>query len=666
MFNKKSYKTFAVFLSLFGIIVFFEIVFRAAALGRGLNVDFLRIALFSLAYSAFFTFILRFFKPRAAKALFLLIVIALNALYFSQTVYYLVMNNFYSLTVLRRVGHGFSFFDRIFMNLEPIQVLYFVPLIAFIGYLIFHKRLKTEWFDIRYDRLFVPFYVLGLAVLLMFVSVQTISSRPITEEQYDYNYSDNDLYDILYSPRLSIDRFGLMTYVNINIRNIVNPPSEEERMDDLVERFLSHQSEYEENEYTEDFEDKNFIFILAESLDTFAIDKHLTPNLYEMLDNSIVFDNFYAPPYYSYTADTEFMMHTSYYPSPDAEQNLTMADALDNHFPNTLPRLFKEQGYHTLAHHNYTDYFYPRGDFHLNTTGYDEYHHAIDLGLLPEDFVPGTTQDTEKTEEIDEFDHPWPSDKEMFEAAMPNVLEHERFFAYFLTVSGHLPYDDTHPISLKNLETVEEIFETEDVRFKENFEALTDNQQQAFLYFHAAHYEFDLALGYLLDKLEAEGQLDDTVIMVASDHFAYGLTQETIRNYDMDKNLEETLLNMHNVPMFMFNPSLERTHIDLTLSSVDVMPTLANMFGLDMDYTTAMGRDVFTPRKNAVLFVNSDFMTDRYFLDFDRKDYLGLRDEDVEKETVYAHYNRLIHRQQMSRYILNTDYFGRMSDDEDD
>ncbi len=664
MLKIKSYKTFGIFLSLFGIIIFFEIVFRAAALGRGLNVDFLRITLFSFTYAAFFTFLLRFFKPRMAKVLYLVILIALNALYFSQTVYYLVMNNFYSLTVLRRVGHGFSFFERVFMNLEPVQILFFLPLIGFIVFLTLQKHLETEWFDIRYDRLFVPFYVLGLAALLMFVSIQTISSRPITEEQCDYNYTDNDLYDILYSPRLSIDRFGLMTYVNINIRNILNPPKEEERMDDLVRRFIDNQNDHEANDYTGMFEDKNFIFILAESLDTFAIDPYLTPNLYEMLDSSLVFNNFYAPPYYSYTADTEFMMHTSYYPTPDAERNLTMQAALDNHFPNTLPRIFQNHDYYTLAHHNYSDYFYPRGDFHLNTTGYDEYHHGIDLGLLPDDFVPGSPRDSEN-DRTNEFDHPWPSDKDMMKAALPNVLEHERFFSYFLTVSGHLPYDDSHPIALQNLETVEEIFETKDVRFKENYEALPENLQQSFLYFHAAHYEFDLALGYTLDKLEEENRLDDTVIMVASDHFAYGLTQNAVSMYDMDKDLEETMLNMHNMPMFIYNPSLERTDIDITLSSVDIMPTLANLFNLEMDYSTIMGKDVFSPQKNSVLFVNSDFMTDSFFLDFDRDGYLGFRDQGISEDTAYAHYNRMIHRQQMSRYILNTDYFGRMLEKDD-
>ncbi len=660
MKKPKMFRVSMIFVLLFTTILFYEVTFRLAALERGIDAYFWRVTLFSFTYAAFLTFFLRFFKPALVKAFILVSLVLLNALYFSQTIYYLVMDNFWSVSALARAGVVIGFYDRIFRNFEWIQILFFVPLLAFIVYLVVRRRHNRKTFDIRYERPFTPFVHLLASFVLLLLAVQTISSKPLPDEDYDYIYSDTDLYEMVYSPRLSIDRFGLLTYTRINFRNMLKSPEEEEHLDELVERFFENREPHAENEYTGLFEDKNLIMILAESLDTFSIDPHLMPNLYGMKDNAFIFDNFYAPPYYQYTADTEFMMHTSYFPSADAENMLSMAAYLDNEFPETLPTRFREAGYHSIAHHNYTDHFYPRSDFHLNTIGFDEYYSAVDLGLLDEDFVPGAPRDSE--EDIVGY-HPWPSDLDMFEQSLDNILDHERFFAYYLTVSGHLPYDEDHPIAVRNLPIIEEIFADEDVRFQERLEALDKNLQETFLHFHAAHYELDLALGYLLERLEDEGRLEDTVIMIASDHFAYGIPRRSVEQYDDVKDLEETALNMHNVPFLIYNPSLERTHIDKTMSSVDVMPTLANLFGIELHHDRIMGEDVFREEDNTVVFVNSEFLNADMFYDLNKQDPIGIRTEGITEEQVLQQHNRIIHKQQLSRYILNTDYFGRTSTD---
>ncbi len=663
MLKPKSFSVLTIFVLLFAIILFFEVIFRVATLNRGLDVNFWRVTLFSFTYAAFMTFFLRFFKPRLVKTFILVSLVLLNALYFSQTIYYLVMDNFYSVSALTRAGVVIGFYDRIFHNFEWIQVLFYVPLLVFIIYLVVRRRHNTITFDIRYERPFAPVFHLLASFVLLFLAVQTINREPLPDEGYDYIYSDHDLYELVYSPRLSIDRFGLLTYTRINFRNMLKSPQEEEHMDELVRRFIENRDTHGENDFTGRFEDKNLIMIIAESLDTFSIDPHLMPNLYKMKDNALVFDSFYAPPYYQYTADTEFMMHTSYFPSADAENMLSMQTYLDNEFPETLPRRFDEAGYHTIAHHNYTDHFYPRSNFHLNTIGFDEYYSAVDLGLLDEDFVPGAPRDSE--EDMVGY-HPWPSDLEMFENSLDNVLDHERFFAYYLTVSGHLPYDEDHPIAIKNLPIIEEIFAEEDVRFQERLETFDDPVRETFLHFHAAHYELDLALGYLLETLENEGRLDDTVIMIASDHFAYGITRQNLELYDDVKDLDETALNLHNVPFLIYNPSIERTHVDTTMSSVDVMPTLANLFGIDLHHDRIMGEDVFADGKNTVVFVNSDFLNEHMFYDLSRQDPIGFRTEGLTEEDVLRQHNRVIHKQQISRYILNTDYFRRTSTDPPD
>ena len=60
---------------------------------------------------------------------------------------------------------------------------------------------------------------------------------------------------------------------------------------------------------------------MAESLDTFAIHPILTPTLYDLKSNYAYFENYYSPLYYRSTADTEWMVQTSFYPN----KNVTLS-----------------------------------------------------------------------------------------------------------------------------------------------------------------------------------------------------------------------------------------------------------------------------------------------------------------------------------------------------
>jgi len=668
METKTLKNTIIVFTLLFALILFLEIAFRVITLDRGINIEMLRIILFSLAYSAVFIFFLRFLKPLAVKIGLAIILTGLTTFYVSQTLYFLVMDNFYSLSILTKAGVGMQFAERVFMNLEWSHIFFFVPLMLFIAFIFGAKKADRDFFEIRYRNYLMPAYTLILASLLMFTSVWSLSNQPISGDEEDYAYSEADLFDIFYSPRESINRFGLLTYAQIDLRQMAAPPADEEEttQEEQVRTFLEDRVAHDGNEFSELFEDKNLIIVMAESMDTFSIDKYLTPNLYDMKESAWYFEDYYAPPYYQYTADSEFMLQTSYFPTPDAEENLTMQHTLENTFPDSLPRLFQEKGYDTIAHHNYTDYFYPRSQFLSDTMGYDEYVDAFDMGLLEEGFDP------EDYGEGQETNHPWPSDLKMMEATLPDLLEKEQFFAYYLGVSGHLPYSEAHPIAEKNYDTIKEIFEEKDTRFDENVEKLDEPSQESMYYFHAAHYEFDLAIGHLMDELEASGRDEDTVVLITSDHFAYGLSRGDIENYDKDKDFDLTNHNMHNLPFFLYHPSLDDRTVEGTKSTVDILPTVANLFGLELDYSRVLGRDFFNDGGNVALFVNNDFVGDRFIYDLSKRHSSIFRDpedeenQDEAQKALDAKYEHLIHKREMSRYILNTDFFDREDDEEDD
>ena len=642
MVKENLIKTLIVWALLSFIILLMETIFRFGTLNLTLSWNYFRVTLFSISYAAFLVLFLKLFTASTAKKVFFGIVIFLSIFYFAQNMFYNVSEGFFTVRMIRNARAGADFITVIIDSLSILHFLYLMPLIGIIIVTRESKRFNAL-FNFRYENYRIPIYMTLFTITFMILSVQTISSAPMVEED-DFFYSERDFYQENFSPHHSINRFGLLTYTRRDIQNIFrNVDEEEPTKDELLERFFNSRDSHSSNYMSNRFEDKNFIFIKAESLDTYSIDPDFMPNYTAMLeDNSMLFDNFYAPLYSRNTSDSEFMTFTSFYPTQVV--NTSMAAYFENKFPNTLPQLFSDKGYDTLAHHNYTDHYYPRNDFHP-AIGFDQYKDAHTMDMLE----PG---------EYEASQPPWLSDLEMFEKTLDDVLSRDQFFAYYLTVSGHLPYDETQETASIHYDRILEIYEENDREIPED---------ESIIYHHAAHYDFDLALGYLMEKLESQDLIDDTVVIIQSDHYAYGMNRDLIGEIDNWKNLDETRLNIHNVPFSIHHPSLEKRTVSHTFSNIDVMPTLSNMFNLDFNHTYAMGNDVFNRKtKNTVFFLDSSFMTDTYLMAVNEDMNVVKRTSSISGESIDQRYNQLIHKRQMNQYFLETDYYRRLTEPNED
>lgn len=629
-------KSIMLFGTLFLSFLTLELTFRFGVLEVFFTQSLLRMILFVFVYAVIATALLKFIG-RIGLIIFLPVFIgAITIYYFSQTLYHIVVDGFYSVNMVSDAGDGLGFSGDIFGALAIWQVIYFIPFIAVLTLAIKHRALKETAFDVfdsHYNTYRTPLYMAAFTIVLF---VGAIESIPDSDESE--NIAEDALYDDLLSTYLAVDRFGLMTFAHRDIANAFREPvgltDEDERALDFLENRPNHS---QNNRMSNLFEDKNLIYITAESLDTFALHPELMPNYFDMLENSYHFENFYAPLYYRTTADTEFMKLTSYFPNQNVR--LSMDQYQDNHFPNTLPRLFQDENYYTHAYHNYSDHYYPRSEFHPETIGFDNYTGAEDMDLWDEDH---------------QGQHPWPSDLEMMENTMDDFINEDQFFTYYLSVTGHLPYSEDHDIAHENLDTIIDIMEENDMD--------TDIDEQL-LYYHAAHWEFDKALGYMIETLKDEGVYDDTVIIVASDHYAYGIDDSTIEDYDTRKNLDESELNMHKVPMMVHNPEIDGENtIDQTISTIDITPTISNMFGLDIHYDQILGYDVFEDYGGVASFQDLSFMKDDYYLEVERNLNVGLRNDDYTEEDVMQDFNYYTNRREISRYILETDFLERHSD----
>ena len=222
------------------------------------------------------------------------------------------------------------------------------------------------------------------------------------------------------------------------------------------------------------FEGKNLIWICAEGFSSWALDEAKTPTLSKMSQEGFVFQNFYNPIWGVSTSDGEYTTCTSLIPKTGV---WSFYRSGSNAMPFCLGNQLGAMGYSTRAYHNHTYDYYRRDVSHPNM-GYDYKGYGNGLNVT-------------KT---------WPeSDVEMMELTIPEYINDAKFHTYYMTVSGHLEYNFSgNRMAAKHQEDVADL----------------DYSEAARAYI-ACQMEFDQAVQYLIEQLDAAGILDDTVIVIS-------------------------------------------------------------------------------------------------------------------------------------------------------
>ncbi len=329
------------------------------------------------------------------------------------------------------------------------------------------------------------------------------------------------------------------------------------------------------NEYTGMFEGYNVIFITAESLSKYGISEECTPTLYKIYNEGFVFNRFYNPLWYHSTIDGEYTNCLSQYP---CASDWSFEKSGTTYQPYALGNELNKLGYQSYAYHDFDATYYDRTTTHPNM-GYTTFK-AIDHGLD----IP--------------FNNMY-SDLDAMKAVYKDFINDDRFNMYFMSFSGHLPYDyDTQYICLQNREEAEK--RTEGM-------GLTD-EATAYI---AAQMELDKALEFLIDELDKAGKLNNTVFVVAPDHYPYGLSNG-IYNELANKNIENDPFELHRNSFGIWSASMEKPIvINKLCASVDILPTLLNLLGVKYDSRLLAGNDILSNSEELVIFANQSFMTDK-------------------------------------------------------
>ena len=336
-----------------------------------------------------------------------------------------------------------------------------------------------------------------------------------------------------------------------------------------------------QNEYTGLFEGKNLIFITAEAFSGYVINEELTPTLYRLSTKGIQFTDYYQPA----IAGTTGGEYANIFGLIPANGGKSMSVMTKETPFLSLGFRFSALGYYGKAFHDNDGYVYDRNTTH-NLLGYSDGFMGVGNGM--EEYL--TTRGFPA------------SDCEMMQGTLPTYIDKQPFNIYYMSVSGHGQYGRSiNQMSSRNYERVQDLPYSEMVKcYIANNLALED------------------ALTYLVDELEKKGIADDTVIVVGADHFPYGLDKNaSIGNMPnlselYGENVNNYLMRDQN-RLIIWSGCIEKMDpiiVDSPTFSLDILPTLSNLFGLDYDSRLLPGRDVFSDAEAIIFDGGYDWKTD--------------------------------------------------------
>ena len=319
-----------------------------------------------------------------------------------------------------------------------------------------------------------------------------------------------------------------------------------------------------DNDMTGLLEGKDVILVLMESMDDWMIGEN-TPTISRLMAEGINFTQFYTPGYGGIrTFNTEFCINTGSYLS---SQGGYAFDYVTNHFDQSLASQLTDLGYSAKTFHYNDPAFYSRGEF-SPAMGYEEYVYYRDY-VTEEDWELQQYDDTllfENEALCDEF----------FREGQPT-------FNFIITRSAHLSYKYNEVLSWWGLKKYPD------------YRWLTDSEETNCALLKARLV--DDMFARLLEELEEQGRLENTVIIGVTDHYTYGYRHDdgtTDTETLMALSGVEQELLLERTPCFIWSTDLEPMEVDKTLNTADLLPTLLNLLGVDSPYRY-IGRDAFDP-----------------------------------------------------------------------
>ncbi len=489
------------------------------------------------------------FKKIVGRIIYCIFFLIFFLLFLINWIYYSYTGFFFNFHLLSLTDEGTSYIIDTIINTHHVVFLtsFFILLLTIVLVIKFPSIDKYH-----FPKAGITFiYFIALHSL-----IPSFLGNKMTSLEWSTWQNPRSIYENFNDPNKCMKICGLYEYSFRDFYITFLKPSERENPDEIafLDNEYSSSSIHTPNEYTGIFKNKNVIFLQLEGLDSWLLNEIDTPTMYSMLNNSIVFTDHYS--YYNgggSTFNSELAVNTGFItPITYIKNGYTFNSNL---FVNSLPKTFKNLGYTTSAFHMNSGEYYSRELNYINW-GYDNYYGLID--------------------EYDYDDFSFSLDRELIlnKTFYKKLFEQEQaFMHYIITYTPHTPFSLDSP---QGRLLAQQVYKNE----------IPDLSEEECARLFAS--ETDYMVKLLLDALESNNLLDNTVIVAFADHYLYTLNDKTI--LDKYKETDNNLINQ--TPFFIWSNDIEQLIINKTNSQIDILPTVLNLFGIEYIEDYYIGNDI--------------------------------------------------------------------------
>ena len=526
--------------------------------------------LFTITWACLFIGISLSLKSKIGKWVYLGVNILFLIMFLTNGIYYSMTHNFFDFILLESTSEGAPYMMDCIKNCNIWIYIWFV-IIIFTIYVGFRKIPKKDNFNYK------NVIIVVLIFLLIHLLLPNLYGSANSSLEWNTWQNPRNIYKNFNDANKSMSITGLYEYTIRNFYITFLQTEEEETSEDyefLMEAFSVNNNEV--NKYTGIFKNKNLIFVQLEGIDDWLLTEKDTPTLYGMLNNSFVFQNHYS--YYNgggSTFNSEFAVNTGFITPLSYTQNAYSFNK--NSFPYSMANMFKNQDYVVNAFHMNSGEYYSRQTNYSNW-GYDKYYGLLDINDYKD---KSYTLDRELINDVTFQERMFPKDS--------------KFVDYIITYSNHLPFTNTKGVCKLLYDMEMDLDDTVDMGEESSsmFVQLTEEEcirKQA--------HETDYMMELLLKKLTELNLIDDTVIVVFTDHYLYTVEDKTI--LDKYKNTSNNLINK--TPFFIWQNNMKRTNIKEVTSQLNILPTTLNLFGINYNPNYYIGSDALSSNYKGIVF----------------------------------------------------------------
>lgn len=357
------------------------------------------------------------------------------------------------------------------------------------------------------------------------------------------NVIDNDILKKRYSERYVFEEIGLMGYLGSDILGLATDLIPQDKgkviknVNDFYEDKTTHPYNFPQKKTVE-----NIILVQLEGVDSIAVDlklndNYIMENLNQLKSEGIWFSNVYDQTGSGRTSDGEFLALTSLLPV-EGESMYTFYDLSKT---ISLPKFMNLSGHKTIAFHGNDETYWNRKKSH-QALGFES-------GMYINDCI----------KEVETNYDGWGlSDRTILKQTYQEIkTANEPIFTHTILLTGHHPYEAVNKMDL-------------DLPYQKP-ESLIEN------YINCLYYT-DLALGEFFEALNKDGILQNSLIVVFSDHDS-GITKD-VYNF-MGMNYDQTSIECDKIPLIIFDGVNRYEETDV-MGQSDIMPLILSYLNIDL------------------------------------------------------------------------------------